>query len=129
LTSLQQRLVKTGGRLVKHARLCFAKSGSPVKNILAERLYSFSPKNEIRLVNCLAERFETRRGSVVGGTRILPQRATVVVVAEGWLNRLKCSSRPSLVPKVETTHLREFNNLSHLGRLNGPWLRGVFAQP
>src|SRR6266568_1989013 len=109
--------------------LCFVKTGSPVKNILADRLYSISPQNEIRLGNCLAERFERRRGSVVGGTRILPQRATVVVVEEGWLNRLKCSSGPSLVPMVETSHLREFNNLSHFGRLNGPWLRGVFAQP
>jgi hypothetical protein len=30
---------------------------------------------------------------------------------------------------VETSHQREFNNLSHLGRLNGTRLRGVFAQP
>jgi hypothetical protein len=30
---------------------------------------------------------------------------------------------------VETSHLREFYNLSHLGRLNGPRLRCVFAQP
>ncbi len=109
--------------------LCFAKSGSHVKNILAERLYSISPQNEIGLGNCLAERFERRRGSVVDGTRILPQRATVVVVAEGWLNWLNCSSRPSDVAMVETSHLREFNNLSPLGRLNGPRLRRVFAQP
>ena len=57
--------------------LCFVKTGSPVKNILADRIYSISPQNEISLGNCLAERFERRRGSVVGGTKIFPQSVPV----------------------------------------------------
>ena len=37
-------------------------------------------------------------------------------------------SRPPDVAMVETSHLPELNNLSHSWRLNGPRLRGVFAQ-
>ena len=46
----------------------------------------------------------------------------------GGLNWSRCFSRPSDVAMVETAHLRELNNLSHSWWLNGPRLRGVFAQ-
>jgi hypothetical protein len=45
------------------------------------------------------------------------------------MNGLKCLSRTSGVAIVETSCQREFNNHSHLWRLNGPPFRGIFAKP
>src|SRR5262249_5853613 len=45
-----------------------------------------------------------------------------------WLLTSKWLGRTPLVAMVQASHLGEFNDLSHLRRLNGPRLRGLFAQ-
>jgi hypothetical protein len=85
-------------RLSDHTRLSsylsFAKTGSVVKNILADSLCSISPQNEISLGNL--------SGSCLKGGEAqlpleqnLPTEGDRWIVAEGWPNGLKCLSRPS----------------------------------
>jgi hypothetical protein len=77
----------------------------------------------------LAEQFERRRGTITDRIKFAPREGNRGIPAQGSLYRLNCLGRSPLVAMMQTSHLREFNNISHLGRLNGPRFRGVFGQP
>jgi hypothetical protein len=58
----------------------------------------------------------------------LPGESNRGIAAEGSLYRLNCLGRSPLVAMMQTSHLRDFNNISQFGRLDGPWLWIIFAQ-
>jgi hypothetical protein len=97
-------------------KLCCAGNGSDLRSRLRIRLATAVTRHLIRRV--FGSRFNTNLVSVV---HVLSHMTSF-----GTQNsRFKpCAT----VAMVETSHLRELNNLSHSWRLNGPRILGVFAQ-
>jgi hypothetical protein len=58
-----------------------------------------------------------------------PREGNRGIATQGSLYRLNCLGRSLLVAMMQTSRLREFNNISHLGWLNGARCWGVFGQP